>query len=196
MVAALAAALWSARPNLTVDQLTTLLCQSARDLPPAGWDRRTGCGSPDYAAALRLPAPRADPAEPNDDVVWVDGIGLGRPASVLPPDVHHASLTAHDDPADLYRVRLPGRSRTTITLRPALGGADLLALEERAQDLHDASALLGRSRLPGRRADALELTNPKGSARIAYVAVTHDARAGVRRVAYALHLSRRSNSAR
>ena len=68
MLAAAATVVRAMRPGLDAGQLATLLCRSARDIAPAGWDRRTGCGIPDIAAALRyaghLPP---DLAEPDDD---------------------------------------------------------------------------------------------------------------------------------
>ena len=68
IVAAAAAWIWTARPTLTVGQLAEVLRRSARDIGAPGFDQASGWGIVDIPSALALPAPAADPAEPNDDV--------------------------------------------------------------------------------------------------------------------------------
>ncbi|HEX6020355.1 MAG TPA: S8 family serine peptidase [Solirubrobacter sp.] len=180
MVAAAAGLLRSARPGLTGGQVAALLCASARDLPPRGWDRRTGCGAPNVAAALRAPAPPRDPFEPNDDVVWIDGIGLGRPAPLMRTATVRATVTAHDDPVDVYRVR--SRPGLRISLLPLSGGADLRVLDDTALDIADRSSVLATSRRKGRRTDRATVRK-RG---VIFIAVTHDRRAASRQSVYRL----------
>ena len=179
MVAGAATALRAARPNLTGGQIAALLCASARDIPPAGWDRRTGCGAPDLGAALRRPAPVPDPTEPNDDVVWVDGIGLGRGSPPVWNGGHaptlRATVTAQDDPVDVYRVRLRPHSGLRVTLSPRAGGADLRVLDRGALDVGDRDALLATARLLARRTDRESVRNDSRRGRVMFVAVTQTA---------------------
>ncbi len=194
MVAAAVTWLRAVRPSLTAGQLGLLLCDAARDVPPRGWDRRTGCGRLDLGAALRRPAPPLDPGEPNDDVQWVDGVNFGTPSRSVwrggPPRVLRASVVARLDPSDVYRVLRPPHTRTRITLTPSGGGADLRVLDDDAIDIHDRAALIAVSRQPHDATDRVTLDNPSATSRIAYVVVTHDAGGGSHRTAYTLRIGR------
>ena len=75
MVAAAAAWVWTARPELTAGQVAEILRRSATDIAPAGRDQSSGFGMLNVAAALALPAPTRDPFEPNDDVDQVNPNG-------------------------------------------------------------------------------------------------------------------------
>src|SRR5918999_595538 len=122
MVAAAAAWVKAARPNLSADQVMQAVRLSATVLERRGWDRNTGFGLLSVGAALtRRPTPR-DPAEPNDDMLWVDGrafrrldraIYTGRRGVRL-----NATLDRFEDPADVYRVRLRPRSAARVSADP------------------------------------------------------------------------------
>ena len=55
------------------------------------------------------------------------------------------AVTAQDDPADVYPVRLPARARTRVTLSPLSGGADLLVQSGSALDIHERGSRLAVS---------------------------------------------------
>jgi subtilisin family serine protease len=192
MVAAAATWLRARRPSLTADQVSALLCRGARDVGRAGWDRRTGCGALDLAGALSATAPRPDPAEPNDDVVWVDGIGFGRPAAALwrggRRRTIHAAVTTHDDPVDVYRIVRPAGSTLHVTLTTRGATLRLRVLDRAALDVGDREALLGQAgATPVMRVAAGAA--PTGG-RAAYVAVMRRGRPSERRSAYTLTIGR------
>jgi subtilisin family serine protease len=59
-VAGTAALIWSKRPDLSNEQVEDLITRTAKDLPPEGWDRKTGTGMLDaYGALTRDPAEAA-----------------------------------------------------------------------------------------------------------------------------------------
>jgi hypothetical protein len=190
MVAAAATWLRAGRPRLDAGQVRMALCDGARDVAPRGFDRRTGCGALDLRAALGRPARSPDPAEPNDDVPWVDGVGGGAPARAIWRGGARVGVGAwvarRADPVDVYRILRPPHSRTVVTLTPSAGGADLRALQDTALDVTDRAARLGASSRPGRASDRVTVTNTSPRSRIAYLVVTYDARAGVHRTRYRL----------
>jgi hypothetical protein len=139
---------------------------------------------------MRAPAPPRDPFEPNDDIVWVDGIGLGRAAPPVRTPAFRATVTAHDDPVDVYRVRMGRRSQLRVAITPQSGGADLRVLDHTALDVADRASLLGTSRRRGRSPDRATVRNDGARARVIFIAVTHDGRAGRRQSAYRLRVDR------
>jgi subtilisin family serine protease len=120
----------AARPSLTPDQVAQAVRLSAADLDAPGWDVNTGFGLLSVAHALSIKAPPRDPAEPNDDIRWVDGREFGKAAPLFYKGKGHKRLSglldAFEDPADVYRIRLRGHSERTITANPT--GTDDVAL--------------------------------------------------------------------
>jgi Subtilase family len=123
--AAAAATLFSLRPQLTPDQVSTLLERSATDATPAtgcdgcsvGRDALTGFGELDVAAAIHTlrtgPVPKRDRLEPNDDVGFVAARVTGR-------KVHfRATIDTWDDPTDVYRVKLKRGHRISVRVPPS-----------------------------------------------------------------------------
>jgi hypothetical protein len=179
MVAAAAAWVWTARPELSAGQVAEALRRSATDIAPAGRDQASGFGMLNVAAALALPAPIRDLYEPNDDIDQVDPNGdryeANAPA-LTTPSRRTARIAGridrYEDPRDVYRVWLPARSRFTATLTATTDG-DLA--------LYAASArsVVGRFATDGRLASAatrgtgerLAFTNTR-KGRWAYVVVT------------------------
>ncbi|MGB2874540.1 MAG: S8 family serine peptidase [Gaiellaceae bacterium] len=108
---AAAAMLFSLRPNLTPDQVSTLLERTAIDATPAtgcptcspGRDAASGFGYLDEAAAVRAlrtgPLPVPDRAEPNDDISTAATI-RGHKVRL------RATIDYWDDPNDVYRIKL------------------------------------------------------------------------------------------
>jgi subtilisin family serine protease len=164
MVAAAATWVRAARPTLESDQVAQVVRLSAQDLGAEGWDSATGFGLLSIGGALRRAPPAADPLEPNDDIVWVNGTAFGRPD----PPIHRggtsrrtirALLDQYEDPADVYRVTLRPRSRARAEVRPSFGDADLAVFDRRATRTSSRRYLLGRSQRNGTRTDRVTLTN-------------------------------------
>ena len=113
MVAAAAAWIWSARPELEKTQVIELLRRSAVDLSPQGRDVDTGFGLLDLKQALSLRAPAVDPFEPNDgrdDLAPENALTRpGRARATI-----RARLDVDDDPRDLYTVWIPPRRRILV----------------------------------------------------------------------------------
>jgi hypothetical protein len=130
MVAATVAWVRAARPDLTPDQVSQAVRLSAVDLAPSGWDPNTGFGLLSVARALAIKAPPADPAEPNDDIAWVDGRNFAHPDRLFYKGKGHKRLFGlldeFEDPADVYRIRVRGHSTRKITANPT--GTDDVAL--------------------------------------------------------------------
>ncbi len=175
MVAAAAAWLRAARPALSVDQVAQVLRLSSRDLGRKGWDPATGYGLLDMGAALKRAPTRRDPLEPNDDIPWTNGrAGTPHQAAIWSggrPRRLHALLDEFEDPADVYRVRIPPHGRIRVTVTQRFGDADLAAYTAAARSTADGEQLIGRSRHRGARADSLTLANPAGRERQAYLEV-------------------------
>jgi Subtilase family len=178
MVAAAAAWVRAVRPQLSVDQVAQVLRLSARDLDRRGWDPATGFGLLSVGAALARRAPAADPLEPNDDIVWIDGRALGRPRPAIwsggRPRRLRALLDQFEDPADVYRVRFPPRARLRVSVLQRFGDADVAAFTRSASSTADDEQLIGRSRHRGHRKDTLTLVNPSRRPRLAYIEVYID----------------------
>jgi hypothetical protein len=130
MVSAAVAWVRAARPTLTPDQVSQAVRLSAVDLAPGGWDPNTGFGLLSMARALSIKPPPADPAEPNDDIVWVDGRAFGKADKLFYKGKGHRRLSGlldeFEDPADVYRIRVRGHSTRKITANPT--GKDDVAL--------------------------------------------------------------------
>jgi hypothetical protein len=176
MVAAAAAWLRAAKPGYRVDQIAQALRGSARDLGPRGWDSATGYGLLSVLGALTAPAPAIDPREPNDDIAWINGRATGRVDRPIWRRGRARKLRAlvdkYEDPADVYRIVLPGRAQVRVTLRPRFGNPDLAAFTRAAGTIDDDEQLIGQSRRRGRRArDTLFLRNPSRRRRSAYLLV-------------------------
>src|SRR4051812_3744761 len=120
MVAAAAAWVRAARPDLKRDQVSQVLRSSAQDLERPGWDPATGFGLGSVGAALRRAAPTTDPLEPNDDMVWI----TGRASRGADPPVFtgrttkrvRAQIDRYEDPNDVYRITVPARSRVRVSV--------------------------------------------------------------------------------
>lgn len=173
MVAAAAAWVRAVRPELSTDQVAQVVRLGARDIGKRGWDAQSGFGVLSVDGALKRKAPPEDPAEPNDDIVWVDGRAFGKSEPRLWSGRGTARrfgmLDRFEDPVDVFRVSLPARATTRITVRPRGGDPDLAVVPGTAKRLY-RSRLLGRSRRSGTRTETVTLRNPARRARSVYVA--------------------------
>jgi hypothetical protein len=122
LVSAAAAWIWTARPTLTASQVAAVLRESARPVGSQRFDTKTGYGVMDVAAALALPAPPADPSEPNDDVVQVKPGQLfsnGQPpltTAAKPSTRIEGTLLQAEDLRDLYRIWVPAHRVVRVSV--------------------------------------------------------------------------------
>ena len=174
MVSAAVAWVRAARPDLTADQVNQAVRLSARDLGRAGWEPDTGFGLLSVGQALAITPPPPDPAEPNDDIVWVDGRAFDRPDRLIfrgrGTARRSAMLDAFEDPADVYRIRLRPHSRVRISANPA-GNDDIALTVHRRTATRLSSRPLKRSARRGKRTETIRLRNGSGRARVYYVGV-------------------------
>ena len=128
--------------------------------------RRPASALLDVGAALAKAPPPRDPLEPNDD------IGLGRRPRVRQrraADLHAAAgprawsalLDVYEDPADVYRVRVRGRSRVRVTVKPAFGNPT-----SPASHRHEGLATCRRGRASRRRGSRRSRRTGKHTERI------------------------------
>jgi hypothetical protein len=177
MVAGAAAWVAAERPGLSVDQLAQVVRLSADDLDDPGWDPHTGYGLLRVGAALRMKAPRNDPLEPNENIFWVNG----RVFSNRDPFAYDGSprrrklrarLDQYEDPADVYRIRFPARSRTRITVAPGYGDADLAVFGGGARNTSERA--IARSQRGGKARDSVVIQNSRGRVARGFVEVYID----------------------
>ncbi len=172
MVAAAAAWVRQARPDLTPDQVTQVVRLGARDVGRRGWDSQTGFGVLSLEGALKRKAPPPDRGEPNDDVQWVDGQAFGQPNRRLWSGrgtvTRFGMNDRYEDYADVFRVRIPARSSAEITLEPRGWDPDLAVVPGNATRLGGAP-LLARSRRTGRVTERVVVRNDRNRARNVYV---------------------------
>ena len=178
MVAAAAAWVWTARPELTAGQVAEILRRSATDVAPAGRDQSSGFGMLNVAGALALPAPIRDPFEPNDDIDQVDPNGdryVSKEPALSTVTKRSGRIAGridrYEDPRDVFRVWLPAASRFTATLTASSDG-DLGLYSVTARSVVGRFATDGRLGVAATRGgrERLVYTN-KGKSRWAYVAV-------------------------
>lgn len=172
-----AAAVWirTARKQLSVDQVAQVLRLSSDDIFRKGYDTETGYGKLDMGAALAKKPPPRDPLEPNDDIGFVTGRAFGPPAKAIYRGRGNQRLTAlldrFEDPADVYRIKVPGASSVRIQVKPEFGNPDLEVYAAGTRSLGSGGGLVAASRRPGEKTDQVRLRNAGGRSRTALVAV-------------------------
>jgi subtilisin family serine protease len=196
-VSAAAATLRATRPDLSYDQVTTLLTRAAVDVSPStgcrscrfGRDELTGWGRLDVTAALAGlagPAFPADRLEPNDDA--------GSRAATLwgPRRRVTATLDYWDDQDDVYRVYLRRGETLFASLVGARGTATSLALwEPGTQEIDDLAQQHLRVRLSSRPGPNEHLAYRAPQAGFHYVHVRLTAQGGPESGGYRLSLVKR-----
>ncbi len=196
MVSAAVAWVRAARGDLQPDQVAQAVRRAARDVGRQGWDSLTGFGVLDVKAALTAPAaklPIHDPSEPNDNLVWVDGRAYGTPSPPVwaggAPGRTNALLDREEDPADVYRVVVPPRSRATVSAIPRFGDVDLGVYGSSAISLQDTARRLAFSRRPGKHVtERVKIVNDGSRAHSYYVAVRPQGRSLYQDRAYTLRV--------
>lgn len=166
------------RPGLDAGQVSDLLRRSARDIEEPGYDPDTGFGLVDLAAALGADAPRRDVKEVNDDIGWVNGDLLGRPAPYSWDGgsrgaIVRAAADFLKDPVDVYRIRVPARQRVRVFVKP-LGDdedPDLEVFARFAETVFSSRGSVGASNRDAGRSDVVRFTNRLSFTRQYFVAV-------------------------
>ncbi len=172
-----AAALWirTERPRLKVDQVAQVLRLSSKDIFRKGYDTETGYGKLDMRAALKEDPPARDPLEPNDDLGFADGrfgnkaraVWTGGGAFAL-----RALLDRFEDPADVYRIKVPAGKRVRIQTRPEFGNPDIEVFRAGTRSLRSGGGLIAASRNRGDKTDQVRVRNSAGRTRTALVAIS------------------------
>lgn len=182
IVAGATAWVWTERPNLDTTQIFNLMRYSARDIWREGFDPDTGFGMLDIPSALTEASPISDHQEPNDDIDQVKAGGLFTQAATpltSPGRSNHrlrALLDGTEDPADVYRVWVRGRSQVTVTLKPD-NDVDLELYSQRAKTIYwkrraaalRSGGLLDYSVRSGSRSDVVRFVNSGRGGKFVYV---------------------------
>jgi hypothetical protein len=128
-VAAAAAMLGAARPELTPQQRVDVLRNSARDVGFTKRDDESGFGVLDVGAALAAPAPPKEAsAEIDDDPIYVRGPNASKhPALLLKGKSARVTgqLSRGKDPADVYPVKVAKNQRLTVSAKAGLADSVL-----------------------------------------------------------------------
>lgn len=176
MVAATVPWISQVRPSLSGGQLADVIRASAADLGVRGWDRRFGHGLLDIGAALRVRRPPNDPFEPNELFGFVSGAIFGRADSPLAGPRRRlgrlrATVDEFEDPLDIYRVVVPGRSGVIIRVVPTFGDADLRLFQKGAPSPYSRRGLVDQSLRVGRRTDSVFAINSARGRRSGFIVV-------------------------
>jgi hypothetical protein len=182
MVAGAVAWVRAARPELTGDQVNQAVRLSASDIGNPGWDPDTGFGLLSVGNALQIPTPPADPGEPNDDIVWVDGRAFGKPDRLFYKGRGKKRLVGlldtFEDPGDVYRIRLRPHSRVKVRAKPS-GNDDiaLYAFKKKAKQVRRKRALKKASHRRRGSTERFVLRNRSGKKKVYYLALEVQPRA-------------------
>jgi hypothetical protein len=166
---------------------------SAIDLDRDGWDPNTGYGLVQVGNALRVRPPANDPLEPNENIFWVNGT-IFRNADRFVYDgkprrrSFRARVDQFEDPADVYRVRFPGRSRTRIKVVPSYGDPDLAVFRGSARSTSDPP--VGLSQRAGSTREVMVIQNERRRSARGFVEVYIDSSARGLDAGYSLRFKR------
>jgi subtilisin family serine protease len=194
IAAGAAAWLLSARPELSGAQAGDLLRRTAADTGAQGYDVNTGFGVIDLEAALAASTPPRDPLEPNDGLEWVDGRAFDKPDAFVwkggAPFGFNATLDEIEDPLDVYRVRVPARSRARITVKPSSGDPAVLVYRGGTRSLGARSRLITGSSRDGSATEVVRVTNTASRARWGFLVILNDTSARALDVRYRVGFKR------
>jgi hypothetical protein len=175
MIAAAVAWVRAARPQFTAGEVAQAVRLSAIDVGRKGWEADTGFGVLSVGRALQIVHPPKDTAEPNDDIVWVDGRAFGKPAPLTFGGKGHARrnglLDIFEDPADVYRIKVRGHHRVKITAKPSGRRDDVALRVYRRKAKRISSKPYLKSLRKGHKTERLVLRNRGKRPKVYYVAV-------------------------
>ncbi len=198
MVSAAATWLVQARPELDDRQIARVLTGSATDLGDPGRDPSYGEGLLNIDSALARPVPPDDPGEPNDDITWVNGSLLKNSSGFLwkPGKVKRksiiATLSLQKDAADVYRVRLPRKSRVLITAAQFQGDVKLRVFRPKAKTITKGKGqIIVRSDQVRPKTEGVRVKNTKRRTQLVYVAITPSPRQAGEYMRYKLEVKGR-----
>ena len=197
IVAGAIAWLRAARPEVTNGQAADLLRRTATDIGAPGWDTDNGYGLINLQGALTAQVPRADPLEPNDSIAEVNGtvfsraddpVWSGRSRRLI-----SASVDSVEDPIDVYRVRIPARTRWKALVQPreGTGDPDLEIYKAAAKNLSQGRYSVARSQRGQGHADSVTVVNRSRAPQTMYVIVYVPKEARYADAGYRLQLLRR-----
>ncbi|HET6549552.1 MAG TPA: S8 family serine peptidase [Solirubrobacter sp.] len=197
MVSAALAWVRAARPELTVDRVVQAVRLSARDVERKGWDPLTGFGVLNVGSALTVPAdqlPIADPLEPNDNLVWVNGRAFGKPAAAVwsggAARRVEGLLDKQEDPVDVYRIIVPPGRTARVSVIPRFGDPSLDVYPRSAVGINDRDARIARSHRAGsKRTEHARVRNPGARRRSYYVTIRPQGKSRYQERRYTLRVS-------
>lgn len=162
MVTAALAWLRDAKPNLSPYQVTEVMRRTAIDIYNQGWDEATGYGLPSPVEASKSAVPVDDRSEPNDDIAWVDGTAFGKPnAAIFKKRTKSilASLNSTEDPLDVYRVTVSGRTVVRIDVKPRVSNVDAGFFAHTAKTAYSTKGLIAAASRKGTKTDRMYVKN-------------------------------------
>jgi subtilisin family serine protease len=120
VVAGAAALMLAEHPDIDVSQVTDMVRLQGVRSPAPAWSADLGFGLLDVPAALNAPVPSPDQPEVNDTINW---------AKIQPPVLSapkrsrtlYARIAPHQDPADVYRVKLKKGDKFSMRLQQPSG---------------------------------------------------------------------------
>ena len=182
IVAASASLVSELRGRLWRSQVEAVLAAGSRDLDPAGRDEDYGSGLVQLEGALAAEAPIADKLEPNDDIGWIDGRLLSNGAKSIRADllwpyrnrkVRRLQATlSPGDPADVYRIRVPARTRIVIGVAQAEGDVAIdLRKQGVARTIRNERGRFGKSDRRAPKTEGLAIRNRAREPRFVYLVV-------------------------
>lgn len=182
IVAAAASLVAELRGRLWRSQIEAVLAAGSSDLDPAGRDEDFGSGLVQLEGALAAEAPIADKLEPNDDIGWIDGRLLSngtksiraRPLWPYPGrKVRRLQATlSPGDPADVYRIRVPARTKFVIGVAQAEGDVAIdVRKQGPARTIANAKGRFGASDRRAPRTEGLAIRNGSSKPRFVYLVV-------------------------
>jgi subtilisin family serine protease len=119
-VAGAVALLLAKHSDLDVSQLTDMLRLRGLRTPAPGWSLELGFGMLDVPAVLSASVPSPDQSEVDDDIGWAKL----QPAVLTAPKRSRtlfARIAPHQDPSDVYRVKLKKGDRLKVRLQQPAG---------------------------------------------------------------------------
>lgn len=200
MVGAAAGWIIQERRQLETSQVRAVLSAGAGDLGVPGRDDLFGSGLLNVESALGETAPTADRYEPNDDIGWVNGRLLtnrGKPIKAGPiwpsrgkKTVEFQATLSGDDPADVYRIRVPARSRVEIGIDQAEGDVAAEVRKGGSRTITSTRGRLDFSDLKPPATEGLAIRNRTSGLRLVYLVVRPGVQAGSGDARYRVRIGR------
>jgi Subtilase family len=120
LVSGAAALLLQAHPDLDVSQVTDMLRLHGPRASTTAWSDALGFGLLNVQDVLNAPVPTPDQAEVNDTISWAK---IQSPVLSAPKrsTTLYPRIAPHQDPADVYRVKLRRGDRLSVRLQQPAG---------------------------------------------------------------------------